>query len=165
MYSKLVAILLAVVGGFAIGGIALLRDEQINSLWIVTAAVCIYVLGYRFYAKWIETRIYVVEGGKKVAEGEGSHITRVIDADGDGLDELVVTSGGIGQGVLEETARMLGVAGEKVRVIEDFGSVILDDCGTRLPGAASKVTRIVAVPKDGKYSFERKQTSQPCDID
>src|SRR5688572_2786562 len=61
MYSKLVAILLAVVGGFAIGGIALLRDEPINSLWIVTAAVCIYVLGYRFYAKWIETRVYVVD--------------------------------------------------------------------------------------------------------
>src|SRR5690606_30558208 len=61
MYAKLVAILLAVVGAFAIGGIALLRDEPINSLWIVTAAVCIYVLGYRFYAKWIETRVYVVD--------------------------------------------------------------------------------------------------------
>ncbi len=61
MYSKLVAILLAAVGAFAIGGIALLRDEPINSLWIVTAAVCIYVLGYRFYAKWIETRVYVVD--------------------------------------------------------------------------------------------------------
>jgi carbon starvation protein len=61
MYAKLVAVVLAVVGAFAIGGIALLRDEPINSLWIVTAAVCVYVLGYRFYAKWIETRVYVVD--------------------------------------------------------------------------------------------------------
>ena len=61
MYSKLVAILLAVVGAFAIGGIALLRDEPINSLWIVTAAVCVYALGYRFYAKWIETRVFVTD--------------------------------------------------------------------------------------------------------
>ena len=42
-------------------GIALQRDEPINSLWIVTAAVCVYVLGYRFYAKWIETRVFVID--------------------------------------------------------------------------------------------------------
>ena len=61
MYAKLVAAALAIVGAFAIGGIALLRDEPINSLWIVTAAICVYVLGYRFYAKWIETRVFVAD--------------------------------------------------------------------------------------------------------
>ncbi|HTQ36929.1 MAG TPA: carbon starvation CstA family protein [Steroidobacteraceae bacterium] len=61
MKAKLVAALLAVVGGGALAGIALLRNEPINSLWIVTAAACIYVLGYRFYAKWIETRVYVID--------------------------------------------------------------------------------------------------------
>jgi carbon starvation protein len=61
MYAKLVGALLAVVGGFAVAGIALQRDEPINSLWIVTAAVCVYLLGYRFYAKWIETRVFVVD--------------------------------------------------------------------------------------------------------
>jgi len=61
MYARLIAALLAVVGGFAVAGIALQRDEPINSLWIVTAAVCVYVLGYRFYAKWIETRVFVVD--------------------------------------------------------------------------------------------------------
>jgi carbon starvation protein len=61
MYAKLVAALLALVGGIAVAGIALNRDEPINSLWIVTAAVCLYLLGYRFYAKWIETRVFVVD--------------------------------------------------------------------------------------------------------
>jgi len=61
MYAKLVAALLAVVGAGALAGIALLRNEPINSLWIVTAAGCVYVLGYRFYAKWIETRVYVID--------------------------------------------------------------------------------------------------------
>ncbi|MEO6080362.1 MAG: carbon starvation CstA family protein [Steroidobacteraceae bacterium] len=61
MYGKLVALLLAVIGGFALGGIALHRNEPINSLWLVTAAVCIYILGYRFYAKWIETRVFVAD--------------------------------------------------------------------------------------------------------
>src|SRR5262245_47610863 len=61
MVAKLVGILLALIGGGAMAGIALQRDEPINSLWIVTAAVCVYVLGYRFYAKWIETRVFVVD--------------------------------------------------------------------------------------------------------
>jgi carbon starvation protein len=61
MKAKLGGILLAVVGAFALGGIALQRAEPINSLWIVTAGICIYVLGYRFYAKWIETRVFVAD--------------------------------------------------------------------------------------------------------
>jgi carbon starvation protein len=59
MKAKLGGILLAVVGAFALGGIALQRAEPINSLWIVTAGICVYVLGYRFYAKWIETSVFV----------------------------------------------------------------------------------------------------------
>ena len=61
MFAKLFGALLAVIGGLAMAGIALQRDEPINSLWIVTAAVCVYLLGYRFYAKWIETRVFVVD--------------------------------------------------------------------------------------------------------
>ena len=61
MFAKLFGVLLAVIGGLAMAGIALQRDEPINSLWIVTAAVCVYLLGYRFYAKWIETRVFVVD--------------------------------------------------------------------------------------------------------
>ena len=59
--KKLLGIVLAVIGAFAVGGIALHRDEPINSLWIITAAVCIYLLGYRFYAAWITARVLVVD--------------------------------------------------------------------------------------------------------
>ena len=59
--QKLVGILLAIVGGFALGGIALHRAEPINALWLVTASVCAYILGYRFYAKWIESRVFVAD--------------------------------------------------------------------------------------------------------
>jgi carbon starvation protein len=55
------AVLLALAGGAAMGGIALHRHEPINALWIITAAVCIYLLGYRFYAAWIATRILRVD--------------------------------------------------------------------------------------------------------
>ena len=52
---------LAVVGAGAVGGIALNRGETINTLWFITAAVCIYVLGYRVYAAWIAARVLVVD--------------------------------------------------------------------------------------------------------
>src|SRR5690348_10407855 len=61
MYAKLIGLLLAAVGAFALGGIALHRNEPINSLWLVTASICIYILGYRFYAKWIETRVFIAD--------------------------------------------------------------------------------------------------------
>src|SRR6202046_4811119 len=59
--NKIWGIALAVVGAFALGGIALYRQEPINSLWIVVAAVCIYMLGYRFYAAWIAAKVLTVD--------------------------------------------------------------------------------------------------------
>jgi carbon starvation protein len=61
MMKSVGGIALAVVGAIALGGIALYRQEPINALWIVTAAVCIYLLGYRFYSAWIATRVLVVD--------------------------------------------------------------------------------------------------------
>jgi carbon starvation protein len=55
-------VILAVLGAFALGMIALHRDEPINALWIVTAAVCVYLLGYRFYSAWIAARVLSVDG-------------------------------------------------------------------------------------------------------
>src|SRR5215470_5377181 len=55
------AVVLALGGAIAMGGIALQRHEPINSLWIVTAAVCVYLLGYRFYAAWIAARVLSVD--------------------------------------------------------------------------------------------------------
>lgn len=52
---------LAVIGAGAVGGIALHRGETINTLWFITSAVCIYVLGYRVYAAWIAARVLVVD--------------------------------------------------------------------------------------------------------
>src|SRR6478672_5820673 len=45
------AVSLAGVGAFA--ALALHRGETINSIYILTAALCSYAIGYRFYSKWI----------------------------------------------------------------------------------------------------------------
>src|SRR6478752_3148625 len=61
MLKKIVGLMLAVIGGVAVAGIALHRHEPINALWIVTAAVCVYLLGYRVYAAWIAARVLAID--------------------------------------------------------------------------------------------------------
>jgi carbon starvation protein len=51
----------ALIGAFAVGGIALHRGETINAMWIVVAAVCVYSLGYRFYSSWVAARVLSVD--------------------------------------------------------------------------------------------------------
>ena len=48
---------IAIAGASAIGGIALHRGESINSMWFVVAAVCTYLIGYRFYSAWIMAKV------------------------------------------------------------------------------------------------------------
>jgi carbon starvation protein len=54
-------ILVAVLGAAAVGGIALSRGESINTLWFVTAALCVYALAYRFYAAWIAATVLAID--------------------------------------------------------------------------------------------------------
>ncbi len=61
MVGRVIGIVLAIIGAFAVGGIALHRHEPINALWLVTAAICIYTIGYRFYAAWITARVFEVD--------------------------------------------------------------------------------------------------------
>ena len=53
--------LLSIVGAFALGYIALNRGEQINALWIVVAAVCVYLIAYRFYGLYIAKNVLQVD--------------------------------------------------------------------------------------------------------
>jgi len=62
--NKLFGIVLAVIGAFAVGWIALHRNEPINAMWLVVAGVCIYIIGYRFYAAWIQARVLSADVGR-----------------------------------------------------------------------------------------------------
>jgi carbon starvation protein len=48
---------IAVVGAFALGTVALHRGETINAVWLVVAAVCVYLIAYRYYSLFIATRV------------------------------------------------------------------------------------------------------------
>ncbi|MBS0640184.1 MAG: carbon starvation protein A [Proteobacteria bacterium] len=48
---------LAVAGAISLGVVALSRGESVNAAWLVTAALCVYFIGYRFYARFISDRV------------------------------------------------------------------------------------------------------------
>ncbi|MGL5954892.1 Carbon starvation protein A [Providencia rustigianii] len=76
MGKQLIWIALALLGAFSLGYIALNRGEQINALWIVVAAVCIYLIAYRYYGLFI---------AKKVLQVDSTRMTPAIRHN-DGLD-------------------------------------------------------------------------------
>jgi len=55
--SMLGWILVAVVGAFALASLALGRGEAVNAVWLVTAALCVYFIAYRFYSRYIADKV------------------------------------------------------------------------------------------------------------
>ncbi|HEX8579635.1 MAG TPA: carbon starvation CstA family protein, partial [Allosphingosinicella sp.] len=53
--------LLAVLGAIALGVVALHRGETINALWIVVAALCVYLTAYRFYGRFIADKVLKID--------------------------------------------------------------------------------------------------------
>ncbi len=54
---RLVFAAIAVLGAVAWAVIAFVRGETVNAVWFVVAAICTYVIGFRFYARLIEMKI------------------------------------------------------------------------------------------------------------
>ena len=52
----------ALLGAFAFGTIALAQGERISALWIVIAAVCVYLIAYRFYSRFIASKVVQLDG-------------------------------------------------------------------------------------------------------
>ena len=50
-------LVVAIVGAAALGVVALRRGEAINALWIVVAAVAIYLVAYRYYSLFIASKV------------------------------------------------------------------------------------------------------------
>ena len=53
--------LIAVAAAFAMATIARSRGEPVNSMWLVIAAVCTYLLGYRFYAGFLAAKVMALD--------------------------------------------------------------------------------------------------------
>lgn len=59
--EHLVWLAVAVLGAFALGTVALARGETINALWVVIAAVCVYLIAYRYYSRFIAKKVFQLD--------------------------------------------------------------------------------------------------------
>ncbi len=56
--SKLVWILVAIVGAVSFGILAVSRGEHVNAVWLILAAICVYSIAYRFYSLFIANKVF-----------------------------------------------------------------------------------------------------------
>jgi carbon starvation protein len=58
-------IIIAGIGSAALGFIAFNRGETVNAVWLVVAAVCVYLIAYRFYSLFIAERVLRIDPRRK----------------------------------------------------------------------------------------------------
>ncbi len=62
--STLIWLALAGLGVVSLGVIALGRGETVNALWLVVAAVCTYLIAFRFYSLFIARSVLRLDAGR-----------------------------------------------------------------------------------------------------
>jgi carbon starvation protein len=58
LLRALIWVALSLLGAAAFAILALSRGETVSAAWVVVAAICTYVVAYRFYARFIATRVF-----------------------------------------------------------------------------------------------------------
>src|SRR5437868_10210914 len=60
MWKKLLWIAVTLLGLGSIAILAMSRGEQINALWIIIAGLCAFAISYRFYSKWLASKVLLL---------------------------------------------------------------------------------------------------------
>src|SRR5881398_3954873 len=60
IWKKLLWFGVAALGVSALAVLALSRGEPVSALWIITAGFCAAAISYRFYSKWLATKVLVL---------------------------------------------------------------------------------------------------------
>src|SRR5664279_2260351 len=63
--SILLWLVIAIVGAMSLASLALGRGENVSAVWLVTAAVCVYFIAYRFYSKFIAERVLQLDDSRQ----------------------------------------------------------------------------------------------------
>ena len=120
----------AITGSFTAAG-------QTETAYLIYVNECNATHADNFGSK----RLAIFSGERLVADVDlnfKSDITLKTDLNMDGIDELLMTSGYMGQGELTEMAALLSFQDGRMSVIQDFGAVVLDTCATLRPGSTTK---------------------------
>jgi carbon starvation protein len=60
LWKKLLWLAVAAIGALSVAVLAMSRGEPISALWIVVAGFCTLAISYRFYSKWLATKVLVL---------------------------------------------------------------------------------------------------------
>jgi carbon starvation protein len=60
VWKKLLWFAVGAVGAASVAVLAMSRGEQISALWIIVAGLCTLAISYRFYSKWLATKVLVL---------------------------------------------------------------------------------------------------------
>jgi carbon starvation protein len=60
LWKKVLWVAVTLLGLASLAVLALSRGEQISALWIVVAGFCAAAVSYRFYSKWLATKVLVL---------------------------------------------------------------------------------------------------------
>ena len=110
-----------------------------ETLYVISVSECNASHADNFGTK----RVAIFSGQHLIADVDvdfKSSIVRKTDLNGDGVDELLMTSGDTNQGTLTEMAALLDFQDGRLRVIEDFGTVTEDSCASGIRGSSSKAS-------------------------
>jgi hypothetical protein len=112
---------------------------QSQTLYVISVSECNASHADNYGTK----RVAIFSGQQLIADLDvdfKNGIARKTDLNSDGIDELLMTSGDMGQGTLIEMAALLSFQNGRLRVIHEFGTVVEDSCASGIPGSSSKAS-------------------------
>ena len=112
---------------------------QTQTAYVISVSECNASHADNFGTK----RIAIFSGTQLVADVDADFmgsIVRKTDLDGNGIDELLMTSDDMAQGTVTEMATLASFENGRRHVIHDFGTVVLDSCASEAPGSDSRAS-------------------------
>jgi carbon starvation protein len=64
LLSTILWVAFAAIGGSAMAAVALDRGENVNAVWLVTAALAVYFIAYRYYSRFIAERVLQLDDAR-----------------------------------------------------------------------------------------------------
>ena len=129
------------------------RKGVLETAYVISVSECHASHAENFGTK----RLAIFAGQQLVADMDVDFKSSVVsqtDLNGDGINELLMTTGDMAQGTLIEIAALMDFETGKVRVIEDLGTVVEDSCASGNPGSSSKRS-VVSVVGGERGKFPR----------
>lgn len=110
---------------------------QSQTLYVISVSECNASHADNFGTK----RAAIFSGQQLIADVDvdfKQNIERKTDLNSDGIDELLMTSGDMHQGIVEEMATLASFQNGRRQVVHDFGLIVENSCASLSPGSAIK---------------------------